>query len=151
MKAVNQYTLDGKYIKTYNTVAEIAKTFNVNPCVIYTTLNRKNKYKPITYKGYIIKYADKDNGGNDMLEFNLKNGKKVSFTEKEAEQATKLYRTMLSMLDELEKNPRMIPTMKQAMYEAIREIDNAKSETKEENTEEKNPNETEWKPFMAEN
>lgn len=82
----------------------------------------------------------------NTIEFNLKNGRKVSFTEKEAEQATKFYRVMLSMLDELEKNPRMIPTMKQAMYEAIREIGNAKSETKE--TTEENANKTEWKPFM---
>lgn len=149
MRAVSQYTIDGQYIKTYKTMKEAATAVNALPTQVYQCIHRKNKYKPTTCNGYCFKYANEQEDKMNTIEFSLKNGQKVSFTEKEAEQATKMYRTMLTILDELEKNPRMIPTMKQAMYEAIREIGNAKSETKE--TTEENANKTEWKPFMEKN
>ena len=79
-----------------------------------------------------------------MLNFVLKEGKNISFTPKEAEVAVKFYHQMLVMLDEIQKNPNMIPALQQALYEAIKEISNAKSETKEESAETKeNTNKTE--------
>ena len=149
MRKVSQYTLNGEYIKTYRTLKEAADSVGVSSSMLYNAVNGETKYKSHpTCKGYIWKYAD-ENGGNNMLNFTTKNGKNISFTNEEADSAVKFYRVMLSMLDELEKNPRMIPAMKQAMYEAIKEISNAKSKTKEESAEaEENANKTEWKPFM---
>lgn len=85
----------------------------------------------------------------NMLNFALKEGKNISFTPKEAEVAVKFYRQWLTMLDEIAKNPKIIPALQQALYEAIREIENAQSKTKKENAEtEENPNKKEWKSFM---
>lgn len=85
----------------------------------------------------------------NMLNFALKEGKNISFTPKEAEVAIKFYRQWLTMLDVIAKNPKMIPTLQQALHEAIKEIESAQSKTKEESTKtEENPNKKEWKSFM---
>ena len=149
MRAISKYTTDGRYIETYESIKEAAGSVDVTPTQIYQCVHRKNKFKPNTCKGYVWKYANEQEDKMNILEFKLKNDKKISLTEKEAEASVKFYRVMLSMLNELQKNPRMIPALQQAMYDSIKEIENAKSETSKESAEtEENANKTEWKPFV---
>lgn len=52
---VNQYDLNGKFIKTWNSMSEIEKEFNVSHSAIRFCCLNKIK----TCKGYIWRYADK--------------------------------------------------------------------------------------------
>ena len=53
-KKVNQYSIDGKFIKTFNSMNEASKEYNVTPQNIYASCSRRRK----TACGFIWRYAD---------------------------------------------------------------------------------------------
>ena len=57
-----------------------------------------------------------------------------SFTKEEREVLIKYYRSMITMLDAFQKDPRQISVFIQGCYEAIQELQNVKPETEEEST-----------------
>lgn len=64
--------------------------------------------------------------------------KAKDFTPEEREALIKYYRSMITMLDAFQKDPRQIGVFIQGCYEAISELQNAKVITKEESTETEN-------------
>ena len=57
-KKVNQYSIDGKYIKTFNSFREVAEMFNVTRQNIYASCSGRRK----TACGFIWRYADEESG-----------------------------------------------------------------------------------------
>ena len=55
-KRVNQYSTDGKYIKTFNSFREVAEMFNVTRQNIYAVCSGRRK----TACGFIWRYADEE-------------------------------------------------------------------------------------------
>lgn len=55
-KRVNQYSTDGKYIKTFNSFREVAEIFNVTRQNIYAVCSGRRK----TACGFIWRYADEE-------------------------------------------------------------------------------------------
>ena len=53
-KKINQYTIDGKFIQTHNSMTEIAKQFNVTRQNIYACCSKRRK----SACGYIWRYLD---------------------------------------------------------------------------------------------
>lgn len=56
-RKINQYSLDGNYISTYNNVFEIEEKYNIKPSEIIYCCNGVKAYT----HGYIWKYSDQDN------------------------------------------------------------------------------------------
>lgn len=61
----NQYTLDGKYIKTWDSYADIVRHFGKGANVI-PVCNPNNKHK-VSAKGFIWRWADQVNGTDDII------------------------------------------------------------------------------------
>lgn len=55
-KKVNQYTIDGKFIKTFSSMNEASKEYNVTRQNIYANCSGKRK----TACGFIWRYADEE-------------------------------------------------------------------------------------------
>lgn len=55
-KKVNQYTIDGKFIKTFNSMDEASKEYDVTRQNIYANCSGKRK----TACGFIWRYADEE-------------------------------------------------------------------------------------------
>lgn len=64
--------------------------------------------------------------------------KAKDFTPEEREALIKYYRSMITMLDAFQKDPRQISVFIQGCYEAISELQNAKATEEKESTETEN-------------
>ena len=64
--------------------------------------------------------------------------KAKDFTPEEREALIKYYRSMITMLDAFQKDPRQIGVLIEGCYQCIRELQNVKPETEKESAETEN-------------
>lgn len=73
----------------------------------------------------------------DKFNINLK-GKTMTLTKPEKDVMISYYRQLIVILEELQKNPQVIPVYIQGCYEAISELQNAKTTEEKESAETEN-------------
>ena len=61
-RQVNQYTLEGKFVQTFDSINDAANHIKVNPSMISMVLH--GRYQ--TTKGFIFRFASNSNGTNDI-------------------------------------------------------------------------------------
>ena len=64
--------------------------------------------------------------------------KAKDFTQEEREMLIKYYRSMITMLDAFQKDPRQIGIFIQGCYQCIQELQNVNTQTEKESTETEN-------------
>lgn len=76
---------------------------------------------------------------NEMLKFTMRDKHNIQFTKEEAKVLIDWYKQMILILESVQNDPSIIPSMIQSLYSAISEVQkNAKTTEKEESTEETN-------------
>ena len=76
---------------------------------------------------------------NEMKKFTMRDKRNIQFTKEEAKILIDWYKQMILILESVQNDPSIIPSMIQSLYSAISEVQkNAKATEKEESTEETN-------------
>lgn len=76
---------------------------------------------------------------NEMKKFTMRDKHNIQFTKEEAKVLIGWYKQMILILESVQNDPSIIPSMIQSLYSAISEAQkNAKTTEKEESTEETN-------------
>lgn len=76
---------------------------------------------------------------NEMLKFTMQDKHNIQFTEEEAKVAIGWYKQMILILESVQNDPSIIPSMIQSLYSAISEVQkNAKTTEEKESAEEAN-------------
>lgn len=76
---------------------------------------------------------------NEMLKFTMRDKHNIQFTKEEAKVAIDWYKQMILILESVQNDPSIIPSMIQSLYSAISEVQkNAKTTEEKESAEEAN-------------
>ena len=76
---------------------------------------------------------------NEMLKFTMRDKHNIQFTKEETKVAIDWYKQMILILESIQKDPSIIPSMIQSLYSAISEVQkNAKTTEEKESAEEAN-------------
>ena len=74
---------------------------------------------------------------NEMLKFTMRDKHNIQFTKEEAKVAIGWYKQMILILESIQNDPSIIPSMIQSLYSAILEVQkNAKTTEEKESAEE---------------
>lgn len=74
---------------------------------------------------------------NEMLKFTMRDKHNIQFTKEEAKVAIGWYKQMILILESVQNNPSITPSMIQSLYSAISEVQkNAKTTEEKESAEE---------------
>ena len=74
---------------------------------------------------------------NEMLKFTMRDKHNIQFTKEEAKVAIDWYKQMILILESVQNNPSITPSMIQSLYSAISEVQkNAKTTEEKESAEE---------------
>lgn len=126
---INQYTLDGKYIKTWNSFADIIRELGDGNYVKVCS-SKRIELRKVTAKGYVWRYYDEFSDCKDIViseeEFEIRNSKKKGqfSTENNREALLKALDKTSKKVDQFDSSGNFIKTF-DSIHEAAREVGGA--------------------------